>query len=895
MNILNRLTIKHLTMNKKRTIVTIVGIILSAALMVGIGTIASTFRDYMIQDMIEQNGPWHAKLFEVPKKNLTYIENNVDVKETYERYALGYAKLENGENAAKPYLYIEAANENHMKTSKLLEGRLPQNSHELLISKHIYSNGGVELHVGDTITLSIGNRYLEGADGYLMQENPYDTDEILTEKQTRSYTIVGIMDRRTDENYSAPGYTVFTCPKEDDLKENDFVVVGIEYKNPRKSHELTEQIAKTVESPLYEIEADGKTKQKPMVDYNESVLALYGASSYDSFNSVFISLFFIIIFLIAIGCALVIYNSFAISVMERKKQFGLFSSIGATRQQIRKTVFFEALIVGLIGIPIGVLGGIFGIWTVIQIINYLLPSLFTHPLTLSLYPTFLIIPIIYMMITVFLSAFLPAYQASRISPIRAIRLNDDIKIKSRKLKTPHFAEKLYGMEGTLALKNMRRNKKKYRITIISLVVSIVLYIGFSTFVDYGMVNTNHMMNIEDFDISIAYSSKDRSYLANDFDKIRTVDGIDDIIFNLSAFDMSMYSVSLKVDPKKDYTKEYYDYIKTFNQEIEQDSQEESEEYGFHIQTLDDISYANYIKKLGLDMKDYNGEELKFILANKIQERDYENQKYFEYEVYNFKSGIRSFQFYSRTKDTLRESYTQEGYDESNDYTKEVREVPVYITNIHPDMARIFPTIYISESMVESLVQLFPKTDIINPNPFYSLDVKIKAKNHVEVEKELKKVLPSEVYIWNYSEEAKMQKNLVLVVGILLYGFITLVTLIGVTSVFNTITTSIALRRKEFAVLRSIGLSPKGFSKMIRFESFLYGLKALLVGLPLSMIVVLLFNQAFSNLGTQNLLIPWKSILICVVAVFFITFMTMLYATRKMKKENILDAIREENI
>lgn len=892
MNILNQLTMKHLKMNKKRTIATIIGIILSTALMVGIGTIASTGRDYLLKTLIDDSGPWHATLSEVPKENVKYIENNVQVKNTYISYPIGYAKLEGGINESKPYLYIQAGNNNYLKTSKLKEGRLPENSNELVISDHIYSNGGVEHHVGDQITLKIGKRYLEGnPSDYLTQSNPYDSEEKLTYEMTKTYTIVGIIERRYDENYSAPGYTVLTVPdKTNDVIPN-LISVGIEYQKVKDVHKKTEEIAKNVKAPVYEVPSIDNPKKNvllPMIEYNEDILTLYGESSYDSFNGTFYAIAFLILFLVAAGCAIVIYNSFAISVMERKKQFGLFSSIGATRKQLRKTVYFEALIVGMIGIPIGVLSGMFGIWVVIQVINHLLPGVFVYPLSLSLYPNFIIIPIIYMIITVFISALIPAYRASRISPIEAIRLNDDIKIRSKKVKTSKLTRKLYGVEGELAKKNMKRNRKKYRITILSLVVSIVLFIGFSVFVEYGNNATNDMMALEDYDIRVFYYSEKKESINDVQKKVQSVSGIDSLTMIKDGYDASKYTISIPIDPKQDYTKEHLEFLeKNGDGNIFT-----KKDLYVNILALDNASYKNYLKKLGLNEEDYMGSTPKLILANTEEYRDFSDQTFHRYQKYNWKSGTKTFLFKTRDSDY---TYDNNNNDTTKYLSKEV-ELPVTVVKEGPDMYEGSSAYYISEEMAQSLEQFFLSSSYQSEDiHHYTFEAVIKAQDYNKVAEELTKILPSDANIYNYANDAVSQRNLIIIIGIFLYGFITLVTLIGVTSVFNTITTSIALRRREFAVLRSVGLSPKGFSKMIRFESLFYGMKALLWGLPISFVVVLLFNRAFSNLGTQALLIPWKSIVICIFAVFVITFLTMVYATRKIKKENIIDTIREENI
>ena len=283
------------------------------------------------------------------------------------------------------------------------------------------------------------------------------------------YKIVGIVERHYSESYEAAGYSVFTLNQ--NLEENDLVNVYVTFDKVKNIYKKTNDLAKML--GLESIPTEDGVKYSN-INYNTSLLGLYGESEYDNIISAMSKIIIIMLSLISIGCIIVIYNSFAISVMERKKQFGLFSSIGATKRQLRKTVFYEAFLIGLIGIPLGIISGFVGIGIVIQIINYLLPEIFTIKLTLSFYPLFIIIPFIFMVIVIFFSAFIPARSASKISPIKAIRLNDDIKMKPKKIRSPKIINKLFGIEGEVAYKNIKRNKKKYRITVISLFISIVL-------------------------------------------------------------------------------------------------------------------------------------------------------------------------------------------------------------------------------------------------------------------------------------------------------------------------------------------------------------------------------------------------------------------------------------
>ncbi len=873
MNILNKLTIKHLLMNKKRTIVTIIGIILSTALMTGIGALASTFRDNSLEQVKIDQGDYHVKMANVPATNIHYLENHADIEKVLLEQEVGYAILPGSQNEYKPYLYVEKVNDTVLNNVKLLSGRLPKNDTEVLLSEHIASNGKVTYHLGDPITLDLGKRVLseemEGCcqiDQHLMLQE----GETFSSETTKTYTVVGFMERQNLEPYSAPGYTVFT-KLDGSVIEDQPMTATITYKSVKNVHQKTTKLAALLDLP-YQAQDNRRVYN---LDYNEVLLSFYGESSYTSINETFVIVIVIVLSLIMIGCAIVIYNSFAISVMERKKQFGLFASIGATKRQLKKTVFFEAFIVSLIGIPIGVLSGILGIAIVIAITNHLLPNIFAVPFKLSLYPLFILIPILYMIATILLSAYLPARQASKISPIEAIRLSDDIKLTKRKIRRHPLISKLFGIEGDIARKNMLRNKKKYRITILSLVVSIVLFVSFSTFVEYVSFSSSNLLNVPMYDIVITKERNDDPQTDYVIEEMLETKGIDE------GFQYTQSHVLL--DHLVGTTKKFNDFVDTIEQQ------------NAILIVLKDEDYQDYLQKLHLNPKDYTPSQMRLILVNPMVKIDDEKMKVNHFDVYPNKKA---------RKVTLVRNYLDEEETTATTFSElERKEFNVSVVDTYPkDYLEFDQAMNIKFVVSQSML------DFLNANdPGYStrnyMKTLILAKDHDQVTKELKKIQTTafgehddHLMIIDYTAELQLEKNLITVIGMFLYGFIALVTLIGVTSVFNTINTSMALRRREFAVLRSVGLTPKGFNKMLRYESILYGIKSLLIGLPISLLVVVLFHVTFMDVvNFDSILIPWKAIAIAIVAVFLIVFITMQYATSKIKKENILDAIREENI
>ncbi|MED9978638.1 MAG: FtsX-like permease family protein [Bacilli bacterium] len=848
MSILNDLTIKNLKLNKKRTIVTIIGIILSTALMVGIGLLFSSFQDYMIRETISYNGKYEAEYGDVSLDKLNSIDKK-DFSYFYQK-AIGFSKFDSA-NEYKPYLYISSVNKEYFNELHLISGRFAENDSELVISNHINTNGGASYKIGDIITLKYGERVVEGVN--TLANNEYYEEETLNIVGEKTYTIVGIVERSNFEDYSASGYSTFTL----DMNDKEGIVnVFVMFNNKKKIIKQSEDLAK-------------KLGYDNAISYNSTLLALYGESTYGNIMKSMITMIVIMLSLVSIGCIVVIYNSFAISVMERKKEFGLLSSIGATKKQLSYTVFFEALIEGIIGIILGICGAYIGIGTVILIINNLIGDILVLKLNLVTNIVFIIIPVIFMIIVIFISALVPSRRAAKVSPIEAIRQNDDIKINKKKIKTGKLVNKLFGIEGEIALKNIKRNKKKYRVTIVSLFISIVLFISFSSYMNYTIDTASSVMGEVPYDYQI-------SYFGDDSD-IDVLDKISEIIKSNDIKEYVSYSASnLSIIGNYTYSDEYLDFYKSAYGDDGIKALTNLKYQYISIYILDDISYNKYKELIGLD-KD------SVILLNKFKGVSYGNNKRVNYDIPVINNGdinIKICNFDDNDEDVDTTKYCNKKIDN------------IFITNKSFDLIEEFS--YMSDFKLIVNKKLYD--NISNSGTHYTQFniISDNTDNIDKLTKELDKY--DNVNYTNVKESMKQANNMILVIKILMYGFIGLVTLIGVTSVFNTISTSMALRKREFAVLRSIGLTRKGFNKILFFESLFFGLKSLIYAIPVSLGVTIIIHYALADMMSINsIVIPWKAIIISIVSVFVIVLLTMMYSTSKIKKHNIIEQIREENI
>ncbi|MFA5407560.1 MAG: FtsX-like permease family protein [Bacilli bacterium] len=861
MKVLSNLVKKNLMMNRHRTIVTIISIVLSCALIGGVSTLVASFQKFMQDIVIESEGNYHATFFDVTDDQAKYIENDSYIKTSMRSTDLGYAYLEGSTNEGKPYLFVTAFDGDKLSNMPLtiIDGRLPKNSSELVISNHIETNGGVKYNVGDTITLNIGNRYLDGAilsqtDAYTLLEDG-SSSEALKIQFSKTYMIVGLIDRPSFENYSAPGYTVITYL--DEGVSASIYDISVITNSPKNIYEKIEKMAS--KDPL-NLDLDN-------IEYHGSLLRWYGVTDNDNANSVLYGFAGILIVVIMIASIIVIYNSFNISIVERKKQFGILASIGTTSKQIRKMVYKEGLLLSLIGIPLGIISSIIGIGITLAVVNNLniFSGYYQSRLTLTVSMWSILVTIVFGGLTIFLSSLIPAFKASKASPIDAIRLSSDIKIKGKKLRTPKWINRLFGVEGQLALKNMKRSRKKYRSTIISLFVSIVLFMTVNAFADYSFRSTLKVYKDYNFDIVINSNTDDEESIDKYETFLKEVSKLEDVD-RYSIANSAYLSIPFdedEINPKAlDDLKDYYDV--------------DTQKYiiGISLSVLGDDEFERYTNEINQNSDNYKQvSNPKIILMDKTNFYSLNEGKYYEVKLTDLQKGDKiSFvedDNLSMSVGTITSLYPT-GFAESDSY---VGGLIGFISNDVYDS--------LDESLIDGYSEMYIKSS--NPTSLLSSIENLGKEKQVDVS------------VSNISEIIDTLNNMVLAISIFLYGFIILVSLITITNVINTITTSIYLRRREFAMLKAVGMTDKDFNKMIRFESLFYGLKSLLFGLPVGIFTDYLMFKASDSMFVYDYVIPYKPILISITFVFVIISITMMYSVRKIRKDNIVDIIKQENL
>lgn len=934
MNLMKTLTLKNLKLNRKRTIVTIVGIILATALLSALVTLVSSFQYSMIEYQKQKGGDFHVKFSNVKMSELSEFKNNRNIESTFETMGMGFAKLDGCKNEDKPYAYVMATDEAGFERGcfKLIEGRMAKNEDEIVIPRHLKTNGRIDIKVGDEITLDVGKRYDSNTEGVISENSAYENEaETLTDTVTKHYKVVGIMERPGYgmEDYSAAGYTFVTYSDElaaidngtkseaseadttltvysrytqKALRNKDAVtadIIGVDDKLFEKannssvemSSEESDRFLKEMENAKYDIYMNGY-----LINY-ECVFPIDG-----SFKALFTvaAVVALIIILTSVYC---IKNSFNISITEKIRQYGMLASVGATRRQIKSSVKTEAAMLGVIGIPVGTMSGILASLILVNVVNALSAGWLNVALSFHTSLPALILAVILSIATIYFSATGSARRAAKVTPLEAIRNTKEIKIKSAKLKTPAIIGRIWGIGGVISYKNIKRNNKKYRTTVTSIVICSVTFIVISYFmsVAFSMVGMSYAST--DYNIGINMSCKKDIDIEKLTKLVSGIEGVDDYLVGAGYdFDVS----------KPKYTKEYGEYCRQLYADSEDVSQM------FLITVLDDKSYDKYASDAGIKNAAAGA-----ILVNKCTFDVYnENSSKYakkEMELYKYKAGDTiecGYNVYddASSDDNAVEGGTESSTEDNSGYVDEetinngVRKtVDVTIAGVTDKVPIGYKgysntLLFMNQKGFESLWGDGKNGNEIKPG-YASYSAYVVAENADEYQDTFEKETEENpeysqisFYVSNLDKEMRDEKSLFTLLGVFAYGLIVVIALIGITNIINTLSTGMELRSREFATLRSIGMTDKQFVGMVRLESVFISVKALVIGVPLGILISYLLCVMMNRMDDAIIYEPpYKAIILCIVVVIMLIYAIMKLSMTKLRHNNIIETIKNENL
>lgn len=949
MNLMKTLTLKNLKLNRKRTIVTIVGIILATALLSALVTLVSSFQYSMIEYQKQKDGDFHVKFSNVKMSELSEFKNNRNIESTFETMGMGFAKLNGCKNEDKPYAYVMATDEAGFERGcfNLIEGRMAKNEDEIVIPRHLKTNGRIDIKVGDEITLDIGKRYDSNTESVISENCAYENEtETLTDTVTKHYKVVGIMERPGYgmEDYSAAGYTFVTYSDElaaidngtkseeseadntltvysrytqKALRNKDAVtadIIGVDEKLFEKANnssvemsaEESDRFLKEMENAKYDIYMNGY-----LISY-ECVFPIDG-----SFKALFTvaAVVALIIILTSVYC---IKNSFNISITEKIRQYGMLASVGATRRQIKSSVKTEAAMLGVVGIPVGTMSGILASLILVKVVNALSAGWLNFALSFHTSLPALILAVILSIATIYFSATGSARRAAKVTPLEAIRNTKEIKIKSAKLKTPAIIGRIWGIGGVISYKNIKRNNKKYRTTVTSIVICSVTFIVISYFMSMAFSVVGMSYASVDYNIGINMSCKKDLDIEKLSELLSGIEGAEDYLVGAGYY--------FDVD-KPEYTKEYGEYCGQLYDDSEDVSQM------FLITVLDDKSYDKYASDAGIKNAAAGA-----ILVNKgtFDVYNEKSSKYVKEEMglYKYKAGdtIRcGYNVYEDAADddnavegdtesstddnNAVEGGTESGTEDNSGYVDEetinngVRKtVDVTIAGVTDKVPTCYngygntSLLFMNQKGFESLWADGKSGNEFKPgNAIYSAYVV--AENADEYQDTLEKETAENpeysqisFYVSNMDKQMRDEKSLFTLLGVFAYGLIVVIALIGITNIINTLSTGMELRSREFATLRSIGMTDKQFAGMVRLESVFISVKALVIGVPLGILISYLLCVMMNRMDDAIIYEPpYKAIILCIVVVIMLIYAIMKLSMTKLRHNNIIETIKNENL
>lgn len=830
-NSYKQLTWRYLKANKKRTILSIIGIILSVALVSSIGLFVNGMQAAQLERAKERYGSYDI-MFVHPDDALTSrIINNPGVLR-YGFFNMGQAIKLDQDIVFNELAATDSALE--LLPAYIKQGRLPEKQNEAAVEEWALKYIDKDVKIGGKITIN-----------------------------NKEYTLTGILENGID---GQSNNNIILITKDNNIsKTNSTLLVEI---NPGANIRSTVgQLKQLAEG------SNAKTSE------NSTLLMLKGAGDGSPMSSGLLTILAVIVGIVIIATIAVIYNAFQISVVERIKQFGLLRAVGTTPKQIRRIVLREATLLMIIGVPIGLLFGILAVMGISIVFNAIGRDMALNT-KLVVDPAILGIGGAVGIASIYVSAFIPSLFAGRISPLAAISTRIAVAKEDIKRRKNRIAQRLFGFEGAMAVKNTRRNRKRYRVTAFSIIISVTLFVTFKSFMDMSFTvsdTPNESGNIHFSILPVGqYDRKMDDTLVNDIMNINEADKV--------YKTYSTYCINSAID-KGCEVKEIESMGNIYKSVALNGSLKTALPVYIAIYDSGSLEAAKkYLVSGKVDIDGLNSEN-GVILINRNTIIDYNTRKKYVGPVANIKVGDEI-----SLQSVKPDSYENDILDFGEGVVKKVKVLGI-VSNAPFDFygseegLKIITTKGVAE-------KLTGKDNI----EFSRLDIKLKNINDEDdARQKIEAVIASNpsLRLIDNIDSNRRSNSTKLMIEILIYGFVVVVSLIGCINIVNTLTTNIILRKREFAALKSIGLTQRGLKKMIVLEGLLYGFIGSIYGSIIGCALAYVMYEGFGGFSEFEWKAPWDAMVIAAVAALIIGYISVLSPLSRIKKENLIDAIREE--
>ncbi len=819
------ITNKYLKTNKKRTILALIGIVLSVSLISAIGLFFISMQKAQIEDEKMKSGSFHIMFRNADDNLITKIRSNPKIKNSGLYLEGKKINIRDGLYASEITTTDEALK---LLPIKIKTGRFPQAEGEVALEGWFAKTIKYDAKVGDKLKIADKEYTLVGllADNSVNHRNQLGLLVMKTEHLENASSIL-LAELNTKGNFSKTLQEVESLAKAEDVTVNRYLTV-----------------------------LEGQ-------DMPEGILQVLA----------------IIVAVVVISTIAVIYNTFQISVVERVRQFGLLRAVGATPKQIRRIILREATFLSAIGIPAGIAFGILALYAIYFTFKIIGGEsiLFISP---TIHVPILLISIAVGLVSVYVSALLPALFAGRISPLVAISSRNSIHKEKIKRRKNRIVGKVFGFEGALAFKNIKRNRKRYRTTVFSIVISVMLFITFKSFMDMSLNvygdNLNESKNIH---FTLGARNREIPLKESTKDKVKEIQEVEKIYGGYETF-----WFQAAMDPSKEI-KEVRNISNAYS-----DSTYKGEKktlLGGALLTYDEAALEvakNYLSAGSIDANAMNKEN-GVIIIHENRVYNLNTKRTFYGSISNLKVGDEIF----LQRDLSRNDNTAQKLEFGKGTVEKVKVVGI----INSEPFNTYGAEHALKMVTTEQVASRLASKEVKP-----VELKLKLKD-VKMEENVTNALDrissqdSDVSLVNYIDQNRHQKSIVLMIKILLYGFVIVVSLIGSVNIVNTLTTNIILRRKEFGALKSIGLTQKGLKKIIVLEGMLYGIVGSIYGSILGCVFYYLMYNGMNDAREQVFSFPFAAVAIAMGGAILIGYLSVLAPLKRVGKDNLIESLREE--
>ena len=655
----------------------------------------------------------------------------------------------------------------------------------------------------------------------------------------------------------------------------DGINIYIKYDNYRKTCEYTNNILETLNLTYIEACENCELNTRLLNSYGLIDVSIKPKANVDNvptcqvrlnFTYVLDITFIIILLVFSILSIIILYNAFLITINERKKEYAVLNSVGATESQILKMTFLENIIIGIMGIIIGFLLSVLGSTIILRMLNNILePANYHFGLVLDI--KYMMLSLVIMIINIYLASLIPSVKAGSTSIMQGIKNNKQIKFK----KNNSIFEKVLPIEGKIALKNSKRNKNKYRIITILFVICMTSYITMTTYINYEKV-AEDLMDEYDIDAEIDFSGDSNQYYKSILDNYASLSGE-----KIEYFEYKKMGVYALVEPEDALiaNRRYAD----------------SMAFPIVIIGLDDKIYNDYIVDLNANNGDY-------IIYNNITEKDGEGELVYRYDNV-FKT---NYKFNLKIICRRIGEYDKESYTEENEIIddKSLRENFVLTEKLPTGFKEIKNTedITIFTNM-NTFNNIDEKMDIHSKEQshivvwYYNNEsttgefLRIKCDNVIGLSdyiENLNKKQDNYIHAHYYSLDNQEKIIYTNVLQLILQTIISTIIIIGIISSINIINASLCEREEEFKALSRLGATKKNINKIVIYENIYMFIKATIISIILSIpILYKIIKYMEKTIILDEILIPFTNIVIFILVLFIISLAISIYSTKFIKE------------